>query len=162
MAMILLLGLLSLIQLRDGYQQLKDTLALISGTSKTAEVYPLVRNGLIAVQGQLLLAPYAELYILSYTEVNADHIKEKIALGSTLMHFVPIAPVVYRQAFFLAQDGQLEQARQVLEQAIWSYPGVNDMHQMLVSLAEKDPEHFSALLKFADLKEQEHARAVHK
>jgi len=70
------------------------------------------------------------------------------------MHFSPIAPVVYRQAFFLAQ------AKQLSEQAIWPYPGNGNAHQLPVSLAEKDPPRFSALLEFAAQKEQEHARAV--
>jgi O-antigen ligase len=161
LVMILLLGMLSLLQLRSGYQQLKDTLALRSVSGNAAEAYPRIRDGLIAVHGGSLLSPYAEMYILSYTEVNGDRIEQKLALGSNVMHFAPIAPVVYRQAFFLAQDGQLDRAKQLLEQAIWSYPGNIDAHRLLVSLAEKDPAHFSALLEFAAQKEQERARAVH-
>jgi len=160
LVMILLLGLLSLIQLRSGYQQLKDILAIRPVSGNVAEAFQRTRDGLVAVHGGSLLSPYAELYILLDTEVNADHIKQKLALGSNVMHFAPIAPVVYRQAFFLAQDGQLAQAKQLLEQAIWSYPGDVNAHQLLVSLAEKDPAHFSALLEFAAQKEQEHARAV--
>ena len=160
LVMILLLGLLLLIQLRSGYQQLKDILAIRPVSGNVAEAFQRTRDGLVAVHGGSLLSPYAELYILLDTEVNADHIKQKLALGSNVMHFAPIAPVVYRQAFFLAQDGQLAQAKQLLEQAIWSYPGNVNAHQLLVSLAEKDPAHFSALLEFAAQKEQEHARAV--
>jgi O-antigen ligase len=160
LVMILLLGLLSLIQLRSGYQQLKDILAIRPVSGNVAEAFQRTRDGLVAVHGGSLLSPYAELYILLDTEVNADSIKQKLALGSNVMHFAPIAPVVYRQAFFLAQDGQLAQAKQLLEQAIWSYPGNGNAHQLLVSLAEKDPAHFSALLEFAAQKEQEHARAV--
>ncbi len=158
--MILLLGLLTLLQLRSGYQQLKDTLAIRPVSGNVAEAFQRTREGLVAVHGGSLLSPYAELYILLDTEVNADLIKQKLALGSNVMRFSPIAPVVYRQAFFLAQDGQLAQAKQLLEQAIWSYPGNGNAHQLLVSLAEKDPAHFSALLEFAAQKEQEHARAV--
>ncbi|HEU0219940.1 MAG TPA: Wzy polymerase domain-containing protein [Gallionella sp.] len=158
--MILLLGLLSLLQLRSGYQQLKDTLAIRPVSGNVAEAYQRTRDGLIAVHGGSLLSPYAELFMSSYTEVNTDHLKEKLALNANVMRFVPIAQVAYRQAFFLAQDGQFEQARQVLEQAIWSYPGNGDAHRQLVWLAEKDPEHFSALLEFALQKEQEHTRAV--
>lgn len=160
LVMILLLGLLLLIQMRSGYQQLKDIMALRSASGNFAEAFPLIRNGLIAVQGRPLLSPYAEMYVFSNTQVNADHIKQKLALGANVMRFMPIAPVVYRQAFFLAQDGQLAQAKQLLEQAIWSYPGNGAAHQLLVSLAEKDPAHFSALLEFALQKEQEHARAI--
>jgi len=158
---ILLLGLLSLLQLRSGYQQLKDTLAIRPVSGNVAEAYQRTRDGLVAVHGGSLLSPYAELFMSSYTDVNADHLKEKLALNASVMRFVPIAQVAYRQAFFLAQNGQLEQARQVLEQAIWSYPGNVDARKQLARLAEKDPEHFSALLEFALQKEQEHARAVH-
>ena len=160
LVMILLLGLLSLLQLHSDYQRLKDTLAIRPVSGNVAEAFQRTRDGLIAVHGGSLLSPYAELYIFLDTEVNADHLKQKLALGSNVMHFSPIAPVVYRQAFFLAQDGQLVQAKQLLEQAIWSYPGNGNAHQLLVSLAEKDPAHFSALLEFAAQKEQEHAHAV--
>ncbi len=157
---ILLLGLLTLVQLRSGYQQLKDTLAIRPVSGNVAEAYQRTRDGLLAVHGGSLLSPYAELFMSSYTEVNADHLKEKLALNANVMRFIPMPQAAYRQAFFLAQDGQLEQAKQILEQAIWSYPGNGEAHQQLVGLAGKDPEHFSALLEFASQKEQEHARAV--
>ncbi len=159
--MILLLGLLSLMQLHSGYQQLKDVLAIRADTGKIANAPQQIRDGLIAVNNGSLLGPYAELYMLSYAEVNPDHIEQKLALGSRVMRFLPVASVVYRQALFLAQNGQLAEAKQLLEQAIWSYPGDSVADQLLMSLAEKDPAHFSALLEFAAQKEQEHARAVH-
>jgi len=155
--MILLLGLLSLVQLRSGYQLLKDTLAIRPDSDSA---YQRIRAGLIGVHGSSLLSPYADLFIFAYAEVNADQIKQKLALGSRVMHLVPNAQAVYRQAFFLAQDGQLDQARQLLEQAIWSYPGNSAAQLMLQNLAVKDPAHFSALLEFALQKQQEHARAV--
>ncbi len=159
LVIILLLGLLTLLQLHSSYQQLKDTLAIRPVGGNVEEAFQRTREGLAAAHGGLLL-PYAEMLIVSYSEVNADHIKQKIALGTNAMHFDPIAPVVYRQAFFLAQDGQLESAKQLLEQAIWSYPDNNDAHALLQNLAEKDPAHFSPLLEFALQKEQERARAV--
>jgi O-antigen ligase len=161
LVMILLLGLLSLLQLRDNYQRLKDTLAIFSASANVSEAFQRTRDGLIAVHGGALLSPYAELYIFLDSEVNTDHIKQKLALGANVMHFIPIATVIYRQAFLMAQDGQLAGAKQLMEQAIWSYPGNGDAHQLLVNLAEKDPAHFSALLEFAVQKEQEHARAIH-
>jgi hypothetical protein len=161
LVMILLLGLLSLLQLRGNYQRLKDTLAIFSASANIAEAVQRTREGLIAVHGGALLSPYAELYIFLDSEVNTDHIKQKLALGANVMHFIPIATVIYRQAFLMAQDGQLAGAKQLMEQAIWSYPGNGDAHQLLVNLAEKDPAHFSALLEFAVQKEQEHARAIH-
>ena len=157
---ILLLGLISLVHLRGDYRQLKGTSAIASASDAT-EANRRIRENLLAVQGSSLLSPYAEMMILSLAEVNADHIKQKIALGNNVMHFDPIAAAVYRQAYFLAQDGQLGAARQLLDQAIWSYPGNSEAHKLLLDLAEKDPAHFSALLEFANQKEQERARAVH-
>jgi hypothetical protein len=161
LVLILLLGFLSLFQLRSGYQQLKDTLAIRPVSGNVFEASQQIRKGLLAVHGGSLLAPYAEMYILLDTEVNADFIKQKLTMGSNVIRLFPVAPVVYRQVFFLAQDGQLAQAEQLMEQAIWSYPDNGNAHQQLVSLAEKDPAHFSALLEFAAKKEQEHARAIH-
>lgn len=160
-AAMLLLGLLSLLQLRSGYQQLKETLAIRPVSGNVAEAFERTRDGLIAVHGGSLLSPYADLFMSSYVEVNEDRLQPKLALNSKVIRFIPIAPVVYRQAFLLAQSGQIEQARRMLEQAICSYPGNAEEHQHLVRLAEKDPAHFSALLEFALEKEQEYARAVH-
>ena len=157
---ILLLGLLTLLQLRSGYQQLKNTLAIRPVSGNVAEAFQRTRDGLVAVHGGSLLSSYAELFISSFAEVNTDHLKEKIALNTNVVRFVPVAKAVYRQAFFLAQNGQLEEAKRILEQSIWSYPGDNEAQQQLVKLAKEDPKHFSALLEFALQKEQEHARAV--
>ncbi len=157
---IVLLGLFMLMQLRIGYQQLKNTLALRPVSGSIAATLPLLRSGLIAAYNQPLLSPYAEMYMFTYTELNADRIAQKVALGANVVRYLPIAPVVYRQALFLAQDGQLARAEQLWEQAIWSYPGDSEAHRFLTDLAEKDPAHFSALLEFATQKEKEHARAV--
>ena len=159
-AAILLLGLMTLAQLRSGYHQLELALAIRPASAADSSAVERMRDGLLAVHGGSLLSPYAELSMSSLTEVNADHLKEKIALNTNVVRFIPVAKVVYRQAYLLAQNGQVEDAKRVLEQSIWSYPGDNDAQQQLVKLAKEDPQHFSALLEFALQKEQEHTRAV--
>ena len=120
------------------------------------------RDGLIAIHGESLLSPYAELFMSSLIEISDDRLEEKLELNTRVMRFIPTNMVVYRQALLLAQAGQQEQAKAVLEQAIWSYPGdFAATRQQMVGLAEKDPEHFSTLLEFALQKEQEYQRAVH-
>jgi O-antigen ligase len=160
-AMILLLGMMSLVQLHSGYQQLKETLAIRPVSGNVAVSFARTRDGFLAVHGASLLSPYAELFMSSYTEVNSDRLQDKLSLNTKVLHFIPIAPVVYRQAFLLALNNQPEQAKQIFEQAVWSYPGQADAHQQLVNLAQKDPAHFSALLEFALKIEQEYARAIH-
>lgn len=158
---ILLMGLLSLQQLLAGYQQLKDTLAIRPVSGHAAEAIQRTRDGLVSVHAGTLLTPYAELFMSSLIEVKDEHLKEKLEMNTRVMHFVPTAAVVYRQVLLLAQAGRQEQARILLEQAIWSYPDDANARRQLAALAEKDPAHFSALLEFALQKEQEHARAVH-
>ena len=159
---ILLLGLLALMQLLSGYRDLEQVQAIRSVSGVEAGASGSFREKLVALHGGSLLSPYAELFMSSLVEVNEDHLKEKLALNTRVMHFVPIGVVVYRQALLLAQAGQQEQAKIILEQAIWSYPNsYGKPRQQLTDLAEKDPAHFSALLEFALQKEQEYRRAVH-
>lgn len=158
LVVVMLWGLSSLVQIRVGYQKLKDTLAIpIDSENAKSRIH----DGLLEIQqGGSLLSPYADQVFLKYADVNADYIKQKIALGSDVMHFIPNSIVVYRQAYFLAQDGQLDQSKRLLEQAIWSYPENSDAHQLLENLTRKDPAHFSGLLEFYLQKEQERVRAV--
>lgn len=157
---ILLLGLMTLIQLRSGHQQLKDTLAIRPASGHSVEAFERVRDGLIAVHAGSLLLPYAEVFMSGLADVSADHLEGKLQLSDRIIRFIPSDSVVYRRALFLAQNNQIEQAKQLWEQAIWSYPRNVPARQQLVKLAEKDPAHFSALLEFATQKEQEHRRAI--
>jgi O-antigen ligase len=157
---VLLTGVLLLIQLNNGYQKLKEVLEISANSGDFTEASQLIRDGLVTAPVELLLRPYAELYMFMYSDMNTVEIKQKLAMGLRLMHSTPIAAVIYRQAYLLALDGEPDQAKRLLEEAIWSYPDNADAHQQLVELMEKDPAHFLALLEFANQKEQEHTRAV--
>ncbi len=160
-AAILLLGLMTLAQLRSGYHQLERTLAIRAASAADRGVFERVRDGLVEVHGGSLLSPYAELFMSSLIEVSGERINEKLELNARVMRFAPIGAVVYRQALLLAQAGRQEQAKTMLEQAIWSYPGdFAGARRQMAGLAEKDSAHFSALLEFALQKEQEYRRAV--
>ena len=157
-----LLGLTVLTQLYVNYRELERVLAIRATSSADVSASLRYRDGLVSVHSGSLLAPYAELSMTGLIEISDEHRKEKLALNTRVMHFVPIASVVYRQAMLLAKDDQMERAKVILEQAIWSYPEefVRAQQQML-ALAQKDPAHFSALLEFGLEKAQEYYRAVH-
>ncbi|MFA6202030.1 MAG: Wzy polymerase domain-containing protein [Gallionella sp.] len=161
LAAILLLGLLSLIQLKSGYQLLKDTLAIRPVSGNVAVAFERTRAGLIQVHNGSLLRPYADLFMAAYFEVSDEKLAAKLAVNSNLSRFIPIAPVVYRQACLLAQSGDALAARRVYEQAMWAYPANQEARAQLVKLAQKDPAHFAALLEFALKTEQEYASAIH-
>jgi O-antigen ligase len=159
---VLLLGLLTLLQLRSGYQQLEQALRIRAASAADHGAFERTRDGLVAVHGGSLLSPYAELFMSSLIEVNGEHLKDKLELNTRVVRFMPVSFAVYRQALLLAQDGRQEQAGKMLEQAIWSYPeGFAGARKQMEELAEKDPVHFSALLEFALQKDQEYRSAVH-
>jgi O-antigen ligase len=159
---IMLLGLLTLAQLRNGHRQLEQAMGISSAPATGSTAFEHTRDMLAAIHGGSLLSPYAELSMSALIEINDEHLNEKLELNTRVMHFVPIAVVAYRQALLLAQSGRQEQAKTIIEQAVWSYPGdFAATRQQLAGLAEKDPAHFSALLEFAVRKEQEYQRAVH-
>lgn len=167
---ILLLGLMTLVQLRSGYHQLEQTLAIRPAASTSSgqasatdrSVFERTRDGLVAVHGGSLLSPYAELFMSSLIEVSGERIEAKLELNTRVMRFAPTGATAYRQALLMAQAGRQEQAKAMLEQAIWSYPeDFSGVRRQMAELAEKDSAHFSALLEFALQKEQEYRRAVH-
>jgi O-antigen ligase len=162
-AAILVLGLSLLMQVLSGYRELESALALRPTSSADQTSVMSLRDSLVAAHGGTLLLPYAELYMSAFIEVSGEHLREKLVVNTRVMHFTPVSKVVYRQALLLAQAGQLEPAKTILVQAIWSYPdGFGNMHKQMIELTEKDPAHFSALLEFGLQKAQEYHHAVHK
>ena len=160
-AAILLLGLLSLFQLLQGYQRLENVLASRAKPVAGKTAAQLMREGLMEVHGNSLLQPYAELFMSNWIEVSGDELDIKLAMNERAMKFVPVASLVYRRAALLAQAGQQEEARVQMERAIWAYPGdFPAQSKELSTLAQKDTERFSALLEFAIKKNEEYLSAV--
>lgn len=160
-AAMLLLGLLTLLQLRASYQQLEQVLRLRPASAADLGVFERMRDGLVEVHGNSMLSPYAELFMSSMIEITEERKRDKLELNTRVMRFVPIGSVAYRQALLLALNDMPQQAREVMEQAMWSYPAEFDgARNQLAALAEKDAERYAALLEFALRKEQEYASAV--
>ena len=161
-AAILLLGVMSLQQMLHGYRNMEGVLAMRPASASDSEYSNRVRERLTALYGQSLLQPYIELSMSSMMEVGADHLADRLALNGSVMHFVPINPLVYREALLLALSGEQAAAQLQMERAIWSYPGdFQRASEELRTLARKDPGHFAALLEFAFQKYEERQRAVH-
>jgi O-antigen ligase len=160
-AMMLVLGALSLLQAFQGYKRLEHALTLRGMAAKDRSLIPRVQDELMAVNNSPLLSSYAEMFIANTMEMSADHLKEKLELNERALHFIPIAPVVYHQALLLALSDEPEKAKIQMEQAIWAYPkdyptAVLELEEM----ARKDPARFSPLLEFATQKIEEYRRAA--
>jgi len=160
-AAIILLGLLSLVQLQQGYQRLEHALASRPQSAVDNSAGQRMREGVIAVHGYPLLQPYAELFMNNWIDVDAVELEQKLELNEKAMKFIPIATVVYRRASLLAMADKQDEARWQMERAIWSYPADFPVQSKeLAALAFKDPEHFAALLEFAIKKNEEYLSAV--
>ena len=160
-AAILLLGVMSLAQLQQGYLLLERSLVSRPKSAEDKNFAQRMRAQLIEVHGNPLLQPYAELFMSNWIEVSADELDNKMALNERAMKFVPISSAVYRRAWLLALAGRQDEAHLQIERAIWSYPADFPAQQKeLSALAQKDPEHFSALLEFAIKKNKEYLSAV--
>lgn len=160
-AVILLLGVLSLAQVFQGYKRLESALVLRGMAAKDISLVQRTREELLAAHGYTLLSSYSELFIANMMEPSADHLQEKLDLNERALRFVPTAPVVYHQAWLLAHADRAGEAQAQLERAIWSYPSDYAQAQAeLADLARKDPARFSALLEFATQKYEEYRRAA--
>jgi len=94
-------------------------------------------------------------------DISADHLKDKLALNETVLHFVPIATVVYHEAFLLALSDEPEKAKTQMEQAIWAYPmDYPTARREMEDMARKDPVRISPLLEFATQKIEEYRSAA--
>ncbi len=161
-AAILLLGVVSMAQLMQGYRNIEGVLAMGPASASDNEFTKRRSEGLLSLYDQPLLHPYAELFLSSILTVSANHLADRLEMNERAMHFVPISPVVYSEAVLLALSGELAAAQLQMERAIWSYPGAfPQASEQLRALARDDPAHFASLLEFALRKYEEWQRAVH-
>jgi Virulence factor membrane-bound polymerase, C-terminal len=160
-ALMLLLGALSLIQVFQGYRQLENAQSMRALAATDHSYIPRVQEELLAARQSPLLSSYAELFIASTMELNSDHLQEKLDLNERALRFISIAPLAYHQVFLLALSDRPKEARTLLENVIWAYPSDYAWARTeMEGLASKDPARFSALLEFATQKYEEYRSAA--
>ena len=160
-AVIVLLGAMSLGQIMQAYTHLENALAFRSMATKDHSYISKARDELLAAHEYPLFSSYAELFIANMMEPSADQLQQKFDLNERALRFIPVAPVVYHQAWFLALSDRPEEAKDQLEKAIWSYPGEYiNAHNELGTLVSNDPVRFAPLLEFATKKFEEYRSAT--
>jgi O-antigen ligase len=160
-AMMLLLGALSLAQIQQGYQRLEHALAMRGMAVADRNLVKRVQEELLEVQHSTLLGSYAEMFIASTMELSDSYLPQKLELNQRVLNFIPIAPVVYHQAVLLALSDKSTEATKQLETAIWGYPAeYPTARREMEDLARKDPARFGPLLEFATQKYEEYRRAA--
>ena len=156
-ASILLLGVLSLGQVWQGYRSLEELTSPRRAPEKMEDFF----NKLLVEHRQALLQPYVEVAMTGLME-GRENLADMRELNESVMHFVPIRSAVYREVVLLALSGEQAAAQLQLERAIWAFPeGFPAALEQLRAFAQKDPAHFAALLEFAPKKYEERELAVH-
>ncbi|CAH1211791.1 conserved membrane hypothetical protein [Candidatus Nitrotoga sp. BS] len=159
LAIVLLLGALSLMQMLQNYRSLETLMRIRQEVSRNSYFG---RENLMAAQAQIPLRPYFDLFRSGKIVVGANELAYKRILNEQVMSFAPISLVAYREALLLALSGEHVAAQLQMERAIWSYPdNFPAAHKELSALAQKSPESFAALLEFALKKYEERQHAVH-
>jgi O-antigen ligase len=157
-ASILLLGVLSLVQVWQGYRNLEELTSPQRFSASNENLF----NELLAAHKQALLQPYVEVAMSGMLQVRPDSLAVTRDLNESVMHFVPISSVVYREVSLLALAGELAAAEAQLECAIWAFPeGFPVALEQFRAFARKDPTRFAALLEFAPKKYEERQLAIH-
>jgi hypothetical protein len=145
-------------QVWQGYREL-EILTSPQRATNSAEAY---FNELLKAHGQALLQPYVEVAMSGLMEVRADNLANTRDLNESVLHFVPISSVAYREVLLLAMAGEQAAAQTQLEQSIWAFPeGFPAALEQIRAFARKDPMHFAALLEFAPKKYEERHLAIH-
>lgn len=163
MALTLLLGMLSLLQLFTGYRTLERLNQLpFDAADQGAYYYAEMKQGIAQLQGQLLLQPYADLLTARVIPLDSTDLDYKLELSHRTERFIPSAEAVYRHSMLLALSGNPEAAQREMERGIWAYPADYAMAEgVLGRLVARDPAHFNALLEFAIRKHEEYGSAVY-
>jgi hypothetical protein len=160
-AMMLVLGALTLFQTFQGYKHLENALELRGKAFKDHSLIPRVQEELLEVNKSPMLGSYGQMFIASSMEISETYLQQKLALNQSAETFIPISPLVYHQALLLTLSGKPEDAKVQMEKAIWAYPTDYPTAQReLTDLVRKDPVRFGPLLEFATQKYEEYRRAA--
>ncbi|MBI5889686.1 MAG: O-antigen ligase C-terminal domain-containing protein [Nitrosomonadales bacterium] len=160
-ALMLVLGALSLLKVSQDYKRLENALVLRGKAIRENSLMPRAQEEMMAVNKSPLLSSYAEMFIANTMEMSAEHLPEKIELNERSLHFIPTATAAYHRPILQAWSDRPEQAGMQMAQAVWAYPGDFPLaRRELEGLVRKEPGRFAPLLESAIQKHEEYRRAA--
>jgi O-antigen ligase len=95
---------------------------------------------LLELQQHSLFTPFVELALVRSIELNQERLGDKLTVNGTVMHFLPAADVVYRQAVLLSLAGEQQAARMQWDRSVMNYPGSQTgVIPVLEAIASSEP-----------------------
>lgn len=122
LALMLLLGGLTLFTLGNDYGKLEKTLnPQLSGGSDPAQ-WAASLETLNRLHRESLLGAYVELVYAYSLNVDRERIKDKIVVTERAVRFSPAELIAFKLAYLLALDGRLADAQLALRRALATHP----------------------------------------
>lgn len=149
--LVLIFGLASIQQIYANYRMLEY--ALLDHPASQIDKNYLARlwGRLSAVQQNSMFRPYAELYMGFAMNTVPASLADKLELCRRVVKFSPNEDIVYKYFLLLALTRQQDEAKRILDGAIWSYPEKFPLFRNdLTVLAKAHPKDYSGLLAYAD------------
>ena len=145
-AVLVVAGAVYAVSLLDNYRQFERLFARGGAAPGTAEFNASVGRA----HREPALAPYAELAIATAMVLDAERVREKVAINGRVMRFAPISSVVYRHAILLALAGDGAGAERQLGRAASVYPhDLPATMRLLDEVALRHPSELAPLIKSA-------------
>jgi O-antigen ligase len=96
------------------------------------------------------LGPVAELWTLLGVPLNQSNLSDKVEISGRVARYWPANAVLARQTVFLAFDGKVDRAREVLGRALHSYPNQRESTLAILERARSaDPVAIEPLIAMA-------------
>lgn len=113
------------------------------------------------MDADLLMRPYADLFMASSAPFGINDPAVRLHYSEPALRFAPVDTLGYRVAVLLAVQGRMDEARAMMERAIWAHPKRYPVvRNALPFLIFQDPEHLVPLREFADAKFIERQRLI--
>lgn len=142
----LVLGWMSAFNLALSYRSLEGLLFTRYHYAPREQEEQALFQGLQKIHQESLLTPYIELAYSGVIALDKERLADKLELNGRAMRFAPTGPVVYRQAFLLALNGEDQAALQQWRRAASAYPGdLKNNAAELRRLAQADSASFARL-----------------
>jgi O-antigen ligase len=160
-AIILLLGMLSLLNTLQAYRYIESATAVRGRAAGDVRHLEQERDALFKALEFPLLKSYAELFIANMMAPDEAQLTDKLLLNTRAQRFIPTGAGSYHQAYFLALSDRSQEALTQIGNAVWSYPYLyTAAMKEMEALAVRHPVRFQPLLESAARNYEEYRRAA--
>lgn len=107
-------------------------------------------NSLMRIHRDSLLSNYVEMAFTRGIELNREKMHVKLEVNGRAMHYAPLNETVYRQALLLGLNGDIDEAKRMLDIAVAAYPrDLTDVVKLMRLRSVNEPA-FRPLLDYAE------------